>query len=47
MQEHFISVISKEIVSKSIAVTDMTAITSAILFRFGSKCNCFHANERP
>ena len=47
MQEHFYSVIYKEIVTKSLAVTDMTAVTTAVLFRFENKCSGFHANERP
>ena len=45
MQEHFDSVIYKEIVTKALAVTDTTAVTSAVLFRFDSKCSGFHANE--
>ena len=40
-------VILKEIVIESLAVTDMTAITSAVLFRSESKGSGFHANERP
>ena len=32
---------------ESLAVTDMTAITSAALFRSESKGSGFHANERP
>ena len=39
--------ISKGIVIESFAVTDMTAITSAVLFRSDSKGSGFHANERP
>ena len=37
----------KEIVIESFAVTDMTAATSAVLFRSESKGSGFHANERP
>ena len=37
----------KGIVIESFAVTDMTAITSAVLFRSESKGSGFHANERP
>ena len=37
----------KEIVTESFAVTDMTAITSAVLFLSESKGSGFHANERP
>ena len=37
----------KEIVTESFAVTDMTAVTSAVLFRSESKGSGFHANERP
>ena len=32
---------------ESFAVTDMTAVTSAVLFRSESKGSGFHANERP
>ena len=47
MHERYCIVISKEIVTESFAVTDMTAITNAVLFRSESKGNGFHANERP
>ena len=36
----------KEIVTESFAVTDMTAVTSAVLFRSESKDSGFNANER-
>ena len=39
-------VILKEIVIESFAVTDMTAVASAVLFRSESKGGGFHANER-
>ena len=31
---------------ESLAVTDMTAVTSAVLFRSESKGSAFHSNER-
>ena len=37
----------KEIVTESFAVTDMTAVTIAVLFRSESKGSGVHANERP
>ena len=37
----------KNIVTELFAVTDMTAVTSAVLFRSESKDSGFHANERP
>ena len=40
-------VIQKEIVIESFAVTDMTTVASAVLFRSESKGSGFHANERP
>ena len=39
--------IKKEIVIESFAVTDMTATTSAVLFRSEIKGSGFHANGRP
>ena len=39
-------VILKEIVIESFAVADITAITSAVLFRSESKGSGFHSNER-
>ena len=47
MDERYCIVIFKKIVIESFAVTDMTAITSAVLFRPESKGSGFHANERP
>ena len=47
MHERYCIVIWKEIVIESFAVTDMTAVTSAVLFRSESKGSGFHANERP
>ena len=35
----------KKIVTELFAVTDMTAVTSAVLFRSESKGSGFHANE--
>ena len=32
---------------ESFAVTDITALTNAVLFRSESKGSGFHANERP
>ena len=46
MHEHFCSVIYKEIVTESLAITDMTAITGAVPFRFESKFSGFHVLER-
>ena len=40
-------VISKEIVTESFAVTDMTTVASAVLFRSESMGSGFNANERP
>ena len=37
----------KRIVTELFAVTDMTAVTSAELFRSENKGSGFHANERP
>ena len=37
----------KEIITESFAVTDMTAVTSAVLFSSESKDSDFHANEHP
>ena len=37
----------KEIVTESLAVTDMTAVTIAVLFRSESKGSGFTADERP
>ena len=39
-------VIQKELVIESFAVTDMTTVASAVLFRSESKGSGFHANER-
>ena len=47
MQKRYCSVIQKEIVTESFAVTEMTAVTSAVLFRSESKGSGFHTNERP
>ena len=47
MHECYCMVIWKEIVIKSFAVTDMSTVTSAVLFRSESKDSGFHANERP
>ena len=47
MHERYCMEIWKEIVIESFAVTDMTAATSAVLFRSESKGSGFHANERP
>ena len=47
MHEPYCILIQKEIVIESFAVTDMTAVTSAVLFRSESKGSGFHANERP
>ena len=47
MHERYCAVILKEIVVKLFAVTDMTAVTFAVLFRSESKGSDFHANERP
>ena len=38
---------SKEIVTESFVVTDMTAVTSAVMFCSESKVSGFNANERP
>ena len=37
----------KEIVTESFVVTDMTAVTSAVLFRSESKGSGFQVNEHP
>ena len=37
----------KKIVTELFAVTDMTDVTSAVLFRFENKSSGFHANECP
>ena len=42
MHERYSIVIRKELVAESFAVTDMTAVTSAVLFRSGSKGSGFH-----
>ena len=47
MDERYCMVISKEIVIESFAVTDMTTVASAVLFRSESKGSGFHASERP
>ena len=47
MHERYCIVIKKEIVTESFVLTDMTAVTSAVLFRSESKDNGFHASERP
>ena len=47
MHEHFYSVICEEIVTESLTVTDMSAVISAVLFRFERKGSGFHANQRP
>ena len=47
MRECFYSVTQKEIVTTSLAVTDMTTVTSAVLFRSESKGSGSHTNERP
>ena len=39
--------IYKELVTESFAVTDMTAVTSTILFRSESKGSSFHNDGRP
>ena len=44
MQECYCILIQKEIVTELFAITDMTAITSAVLFRSDSKGSGFHAN---
>ena len=40
-------VIWKEIVIESFAVTNMTTVAGAVLFRSENKGSGFHANERP
>ena len=40
-------VIWKQIVIESFALTDMTTVASAVLFRSEIKGSGFHANERP
>ena len=48
MHEHIYSVIyTKKIATQFLAVTDITVVTSAVLFRSESTCSGFHANERP
>ena len=47
MHERYCIVIWKEIVTELFAVTDMTAVTSAVLFRSESKGSGFHAIESP
>ena len=47
MHECYCIVILKEIVIESFAVTYITAVTSAVLFRSESKGSGFHASERP
>ena len=37
----------KKIVTESFAITDMTAVTSAVLFHSESEGSGFHDNERP
>ena len=46
MHECYCIVIQKEIVIESFSVTDITAVTSAVLFRSESKGSGFHVNER-
>ena len=45
--QRYCIVIQKETVTELFVVTDMTAVTSAVLFRSESKGSSFHANERP
>ena len=45
MHKRYSIVIEKELVTESFAVTDMTAVTSAVLFRSESKDSGFHSNE--
>ena len=40
-------VTQKEILIESFAVTNVTTVASAVLFRSESKGGGFHANERP
>ena len=47
MHERYCIVILKEIIIESFAVTDMAAVTSAVLFRSESKGSSFHANDHP
>ena len=47
MHERYCIVILKEIIIESFAITDITAVTSAVLFRSETKGSGFHANERP
>ena len=47
MHERYCMESKKEIVIESFAVTDITTVTSAVLFRSESKDSGFHANERP
>ena len=47
MHEHIHSAISRKIVTQSFTVTDMTALTSAVLFRSEGTSSGFHAIERP
>ena len=47
MHERYCIVVLKEIVIESFAVTDMTVVTSAVLFRSEGKGSGFHGNERP
>ena len=47
MHERYCIVIQKETVLESFAATDMTAATSAVLFRSQSKGSGLRANESP
>ena len=47
MHERYCIVIQKEIFIELFAVTDMSGVTNAVLFRSHSKGSGFHANERP
>ena len=47
MHKRHCILIQKEIITKLFAVTDMTAVTSAVLFRSESNSSGFHANKRP
>ena len=41
------AIVWKEIITELCAVTDMTTVASAVLFRSESNGSGFHANERP
>ena len=47
IHESFYSVISKEITTESITVTDLTAVTGMELIRSESKGSGFYANKSP